>query len=241
MKNFRVVLVCLFWAAGCLTWLPMQQTVCMAQAAAEYPDPSRFENAIQAFEAESRETLPPEGAILGVGSSSMRMWTSIREDLKPLTVIPRGFGGSVMNDVLYYADRIVIPYKPRAVLLYEGDNDAAFGISPEKIVETFDALISKIRQELPATRVYVISIKPSISRWKIWDTMKQANALLKSRCEADPLLTFIDVATPMLDVKGEPLPDIFIQDNLHLNEKGYGIWSKAIRSILIPKESAFEK
>ena len=241
MKNLRVVSVCLFLAIGCFTSLPIEQPFCIAQTAAGSADPSRFESAIQAFEAESRETPPPEGAIVCIGSSSMRMWVSIREDLKPLTVIPRGFGGSVMNDALYYADRIVIRYKPRAVLLYEGDNDAAFGISPEKIVETFDALIRKIHQELPGTRVYVISIKPSISRWNIWDSMKETNALLKARCEADPLLTYIDVATPMLDEKGDVLHDIFIQDNLHLNAKGYGIWSRAIRSALIPGESGFEK
>jgi lysophospholipase L1-like esterase len=135
----------------------------------------------------------------------------------------------------------VIPYRPRAVLLYEGDNDAALGISPEKIAETFDAFIRKIHQELPETRVYVISVKPSISRWNIWDKMKQANALLKTKCESDPLLTYIDAAAPMLDEKGDVLQDIFIQDNLHLNEKGYGIWSRAIRSVLIPKESEFEK
>jgi lysophospholipase L1-like esterase len=171
----------------------------------------------------------------------MRMWTSIHEDLKPLTVIHRGFGGSTMKDALYYADRIVIPYRPRAVLLYEGDNDAAFGITPSKIYETFDEFIKKIHLALPETRIYVISIKPSISRRNIWNVMKKTNELLKARCDANPLLTFIDVATPMLDENGEVLPDIFIQDNLHLNEKGYGIWSEAIGSVLIRRESEFEK
>lgn len=241
MKNLRVLFVCLFLAFGGFARLPMEPPLCMAQASVDFPDPSRFESAIQAFEKESRENPPPEGAIVGLGSSSMRMWASIREDLRPLTMIPRGFGGSVMNDALYYADRIVIPYRPRAVLLYEGDNDVAFGISPEKIADAFDAFVRKIRRELPETRIYAISIKPSISRWNIWDKMKQANALLKTRCEADPLLTYIDVATPMLDEKGGVLPDIFIQDNLHLNAKGYGIWSQAIRSVLLPGESGFEK
>lgn len=241
MKNLRVIFVCLLLGIGCSTWLPMGQPLCLAQTAVGIPDPARFESAVEAFEKESRETPPPEGAIVGLGSSSMRMWTSIREDLKPLTMIPRGFGGSVMNDALYYADRIAVPYKPRAVLLYEGDNDAAFGISPEKIVETFDALIGKIHGELPGARIYVISIKPSISRWNIWETMRKTNELLKSRCDEEPLLTYIDVATPMLDDRGKVLQDIFIQDNLHLNKKGYAIWSKAIRSVLIPKESAFEK
>jgi lysophospholipase L1-like esterase len=241
MKKLRFIFVSFFFAVGYLTCLPVGELSSIAQTAAAYPDPSRFENAIKAFEEESKEAPPPEGAIVGIGSSSMLMWTSIHEDLEPLTVIHRGFGGSIMNDAYYYADRIVIPYKPRAVLLYEGDNDAAFGISPEKIIEMFDAFVKKIHEALPETRIYVISIKPSISRWNIWDAMKKANALLKARCETNPLLTYVDVATPMLGEKGEPLPDIFIQDNLHLNEKGYDIWSEAIRSVLIRKESEFER
>ena len=241
MKNLRLILVSFFFAVGYLTALPAEGLLSIAQTTAAYPDPSRFENAIKAFEEESKEVPPPEGAIVGIGSSSMRMWTSIHEDLKPLTIIHRGFGGSIMNDVLYYADRIVIPYKPRAVLLYEGDNDTVLGISPEKIIETFNAFVKKIHEALPETRIYVISIKPSISRWNIWDAMKKANALLKARCETNPLLTYIDAASPMLDEKGEPRPDIFIQDNLHLNKKGYDIWSEAVRSVLIRKESGFER
>jgi len=241
MKNLRLIFVSFFFAVGYFTCLPVEELLSIAQTTAAYPDPSRFENAIKAFEEESKETPPPEGAIVGIGSSSMRMWTSIHEDLKPLTIIHRGFGGSIMNDALYYAARIVIPYSPRAVLLYEGDNDTAFGISPEKIIEAFDAFVRKIHEALPETRIYVISIKPSISRWNIWDAMKKANALLKARCETNPFLTYIDVATPMLDEESELLPDIFIQDNLHLNEKGYDIWSEAIRSVLIQKESEFEK
>jgi len=241
MHYLRAVVICVLLAFGCFTVLPAQESFAAAQAGMEYPDPSRFETAIEAFEKESKETPPPEGAIVCIGSSSMRMWTSIREDLEPLTVIPRGFGGSTMKDALYYADRIVIPYKPRAVLLYEGDNDAAYGISPKIIKETFDAFVEKVHLALPETRIYVLAIKPSILRWNIWNAMEEANALLEAECEDNPLLTFIDVASPMLDATGAPLADLFIQDNLHMNAKGYGIWREVVRPILVQHESAFEK
>ena len=241
MKNPRIVFVSFLLAAVHLIGFAAGERIAVSQTEEAYPDPARFEKDIQAFEAESREVPPPEGAIVGIGSSSMRMWKTIQEDLDPLRIIHRGFGGSTMSDALYYVDRIVVPYRPGAVLLYEGDNDAAFGISPETICATFDAFVGTIHQALPETRIYVISVKPSISRWNIWNVMKETNLLLKERCAKDPLLTFIDVATPMLDGKGEPLPDIFLRDNLHLNEKGYGIWKEAVRSVLMEGELQYEK
>ena len=120
-------------------------TPCFAQKTAiEYPDPNRFEEAILHFESLDSITFPPENAIVCVGSSSMRGWTgTITKDLAPLTVIPRGFGGSNMNDALYFSDRIILKYKPRAIVLYEGDNDIALGISPEIILEKFQEFAEK--------------------------------------------------------------------------------------------------
>lgn len=205
-------------------------------------DPQRWEKAIQAFESEDRKAPPPEGAIVGIGSSSMFFWhAAIHKDLSPLTIIPRGFGGSTMEDARYYADRIVIPYRPRAVVLYEGDNDiGAFQLSPERILEIFNGFVAKIHDALPQTRIYVISIKPSIARWNVWPQMQETNRLLKAACESSALLTYIDVASPMLDENRRPRKDIFVEDKLHLNEKGYQIWTKAIRSILIPGEVEYE-
>ena len=205
-------------------------------------DPQRWEKAMQAFEAEDQRSPEPEGAIVGIGSSSMFFWhKTIHKDLSPLTIIPRGFGGSTMEDARYYADRIVIPYNPRAVLLYEGDNDiGAFKLSPERVLEIFNGFVAKIHNALPQTRIYVISIKPSILRWSFWPQMEKANRLLKTSCESNALLTYIDVASPMLDENGEPRKDIFLADNLHLNEKGYQLWANAIKSILLPREIQYE-
>jgi len=148
-----------------------------------------------------------------------------------------------MNDVLHFADRVVLPYEPRAILLYEGDNDIASGVTPQKVIETFEVLVKKVHAKLPKTRFYVLAIKPSIRRWKIWPEMKETNRLMKARCETDARFTYIDIATPMLNEKGEPKADIFKEDNLHMVRKGYEIWRDAVRPVrpvMVRGEEALE-
>jgi lysophospholipase L1-like esterase len=208
----------------------------------EYKNPDHFEKAMQQFETADQEQPPPQGAIVGIGSSSMRGWHStIKTDLAPLTIIPRGFGGSNMNEALHYADRIVLPYKPRAILLYEGDNDIAQDITPKKITDTFRAFIAKVHKDLPNCRIYFLSIKPSISRWKMWPKMQEANNLIAAECAKDKRLTYVDVASGMLDDEGKPLKNIFKEDNLHMTRPGYVIWENAVRPILIEAELQFEQ
>jgi len=206
-----------------------------------YSDPSRFENAIQEFENIDKKQPPPEGAIVCIGSSSMRGWhPTIRKDLAPLTIIPRGFGGSNMNDALYYVDRVIMPYKPRAVVIYEGDNDVAQGILPHLIADTFRQLVSKIHKQLPTARIYFLSVKPSIRRWEMWPEMQEVNRLIESECSKDSRLTFVDVASGMLGEDGKPRSDIFKEDNLHMVRNGYFIWRDALRPILLKNELPFE-
>ncbi|NLF30969.1 MAG: hypothetical protein GX591_08800 [Planctomycetes bacterium] len=173
----------------------------------KYHDPARFAEQIAAFEAADAEAMPPTGAIVCVGSSSMRGWHPwLADDLAPLTVIGRGFGGSNMYDALVYVDRVVLKYRPRAVLLYEGDNDVALGVTPREILQMFGALRKAIHRELPDCRIYVMSVKPSPSRWEMWPQMVQTNRLLQAACNGDERLTYIDVSTPMLGADGQPLP-----------------------------------
>lgn len=211
------------------------------EAQNEYPDPTRFEKAIQKFEEQDKEQFPPANAIVCIGSSSMRGWhKDIAQDLSPLTVIPRGFGGSNMNDVLHYTDRAVLAYKPRAILLYEGDNDVAQKITPQKITDTFLTFVEKVHTELPECRIYFISIKPSIKRWDIWPKMQDANDRIAQACDKDKRLTYIDVATGMIGEDGTPHPHIFKKDNLHMVRSGYEIWRDAVRPVLIENELAHE-
>jgi lysophospholipase L1-like esterase len=236
-KRYILAMMFMFFVAGITD--AFSQTDSGGKA--DYPDPTRFEGAIRRFESMDLKNMPPEKAIVCTGSSSMLGWhKTISKDLQPLTIIPRGFGGSTMNDLLFYAEQIVIKYKPRAVVIYEGDNDIAIGIPPSMIRDTFREFTAKVHEYLPDTRIYFLTIKPSIQRWKMWARMKEANSLIASECEKDERLTYIDVSTPMLDDSGMVRKDIFLKDNLHMNESGYEIWKGIVRPVLIKNELKFD-
>ncbi|MDP1932671.1 MAG: GDSL-type esterase/lipase family protein [Gammaproteobacteria bacterium] len=217
--------------------------VCSLQLSAqELPDPARYEEAIQKFEEQDRLSPPPANAIVLTGSSSIMYWNEeAPADLAPLTVIPRGFGGTVMNDVLHYLDRVALVYKPRAILIYEGDNDTGRNNIPnDVIIDQLEKIISRIHTELPETRIYVLAVKPSVLRVASWPVAQALNERYKAIADTDPLVTYIDTATPFLKSDGTVMTDIFVEDNLHLNEKGYDIWAAAVREVLIRYERAFE-
>ncbi len=207
----------------------------------DYPNPQRYEEAILNYEKSDSLSFPPGNAIVCYGSSSMRGWhDSISVDLAPLTLIPRGFGGSNMNDALYYSERMILNYKPRAVLLYEGDNDIGDEIPPNKIINKFEQFISKVHKRLPKCRIYVLAIKPSLRRWHQRDQMRFANKLLEENCSKDERLEFIDIVSIMLNENGVPKEDIFLADSLHMNRKGYLLWRDAVRPIIVSQEEGFE-
>ena len=220
-------------------------TVGVAALAVAQPrtiDPGRFEEAIQAFEAEDRAMMPPAGAIVVTGSSSIRRWHSTLErDLAPLTVIPRGFGGSTMQDVEHFLNRIVLPYKPRAVVIYEGDNDTgAYGVPPAEIAGRLESIVSRIHAALPTARVYVMSVKPSLARVAVWDKAQETNALYQRVAAENDRVAYIDVATPFLRADGKVMDDIFIADGLHLNQKGTAVWASTIKAALMAGEAQHE-
>ena len=214
----------------------------LASPACFRPDPERFEAEIEAWETADLESPPPANAIVFVGSSSIGYWDTVALDLAPLTIIQRSFGGSWMRDAVHYADRIVTAYDPRAVVLYEGDNDIGFGrLYPRNLLRDYQAFVDRVHAELPEARIYFLAIKPSIARWNQWPRMKEANSLIEAATENDDRLFFIDVATPLLGPNGGPPPEsLFIEDRLHLNPDGYAIWTDIVRPVLYEHELLYE-
>lgn len=194
-----------------------------------------FQNEIQAFKKQDSISPPPKNAILFTGSSSFRKWTDVQTHFPGFTIINRGFGGSVLPDVIRYANDIIIPYRPKQVLIYCGDNDLASSdsITPQIVAARFIQLFNVIRTALPKTRVSFVSIKPSPSRERLMPKMKHANLLIKSFLKKQKNTSYVDVFTPMLLLNGKPKPELFLEDKLHMNEKGYVIWQKAIQPHLI--------
>ena len=191
--------------------------------------PSQWEPDIQKFEAADRLSPARAGEVVFLGSSSIRMWQSLAADFPGLAVVNRGFGGSELSDAVQFADRIVVPHRPRVVVLYAGDNDLDSGKTPARVFKDFQSFVTLIHQRLPAARIVFISIKPSLARVKIMDKAREANRLIRDYIRGDDRLAYVDVFTPMLDATGQPRSELFLEDGLHMNARGYAIWRDLIR------------
>jgi lysophospholipase L1-like esterase len=186
------------------------------------------------FDSADRVHLPAPHEVLFVGSSSIRMWTTLAADFPGVPVINRGFGGSELSDVVAFADRIVVPYRPRLIVLYAGDNDLAAGKTPATVLAELRSFVAIVHRDLPGTPIAFIAVKPSIARQAILDRFRETNRLVRLYAATDPSLRFVDVFTPMLDSLGQPRRDLFLEDGLHMNAAGYAIW----RDLLTPVVSA---
>lgn len=171
-----------------------------------------------------QKQTPPKDAVLFVGSSSMRLWKNLRTSFPYLNVINRGFGGSRLEDVNFYFDRIVAPYNPKTIVLYAGENDVNDGVAPEKVLADFQKFSQMVRAKFPRAKLLYVSLKPSPSRWNLADNFRKTNELIKVEIAKDKRAKFIDVWSAMLNEKGEPKDELFVADKLHMNEKGYAIW-----------------
>jgi lysophospholipase L1-like esterase len=204
-----------------------------AQQAPPTPlDPERFEPEIRKFEEADRATPPPRGSIVFVGSSSIRRWDTLSRDFPGVPVLNRGFGGSEASDVLRYASRVILPYRPSRIVFYAGDNDLARGKTPAAIAADVKRLWQLLAAELPQARMAIISVKPSLARWSLVSQTRETNQLLRRLADSDPRLTYIDVFTPMIGPGGTPVPEHFVEDGLHLTPAGYRIWTTAVAPFL---------
>lgn len=158
------------------------------------------------------------------------MWSTLAADMSPLPVLNRGFGGSRTRDVLAVFDRIVTPYAPRVIIYYCGDNDLGKdNTDSQSAADGFIEFDRRARAKWPQVRMLYVAIKPSLLRWKNWTAMERANALVRDYCERTPGAAFLDVATPMLTADGKPEPTLFKEDGLHLNARGYALWTGIIK------------
>lgn len=187
-----------------------------------------WERDMQRFAAADAAHPPPKGAVLFVGSSSIRLWETLAQDFPGTATINRGFGGSEIRDSTWYADRIVVPYAPRTIVFYAGENDLNSGRSPQQVREDFRAFVRQVRSELPRVRIVLVSIKPSPLRAAQLPAQREANALLREEVAKAKNATFVDVATPMLGADGQPRAELFGEDRLHMNPAGYAIWRERI-------------
>src|SRR5690349_15825436 len=213
--NFKLVF--LFWIA-CLTL--------------HGQDPLRFEKEVNKLVA-GDSTVNKRKLILFTGSSSIRLWKTLEADLQGHNVLNRGFGGSETTDLIYYFDKLIPPNQPKQIFIYEGDNDLASGKTPDQVMAATDSLLTLIRTKYSKkVRVVFITPKPSISRWRLKDQYVSYVGKLKSWAKHKRRVAVADVWTPLLDDQGKVMHDIFMDDNLHLNAKGYAIWTKTIRPFI---------
>jgi lysophospholipase L1-like esterase len=184
---------------------------------------------LAAFAAADDKRAPAPDGVLFVGSSSIRLWDGLETDFAALpVVINRGFGGSTLSDCVHYLDRLVIPYRPRVVLVYAGDNDLAEGKTAPNVLRQFEAFVQGVHSALPETRIAFISIKPSPARASLLPEIRRANRLVEQFAAAHPGVAYVDVYTPMLAADGSPRSELFRPDALHLNATGYALWKSVI-------------
>lgn len=188
----------------------------------------RWQKDMQAFEKQDQEKPLPEHPIIFTGSSSIRMWKSLADDFPSLSVVNRGFGGSEVFDAVTYADVLVLKHHPRQVVMYSGSNDINAGKTPQRVLADFKTFVALVHAALPGCRISYISNAPNPKRWSLVDQMREANRLVEEFTRTDKRLEYINTHDAMLGSDGMPKPDIFLDDNLHMNAKGYAIWKEIV-------------
>lgn len=191
-------------------------------------DPARFKSEIEELVQKEHQFEPGKKLVLFTGSSSVRMWKDVAEYFPDYNVINHGFGGSHFSDLIYYYEELIPKYNPDYLFIYEGDNDIASNKKPGKILKEAKELVGHILQDLPKTKVVLISPKPSVARWHLSKNYQKLNKKLERFAKKTDNLEYADVWSAMLDENDQVFTDVFLDDNLHMNKKGYDIWGKVI-------------
>lgn len=211
----------------CLSLVAVFTTMSFAEDAKVPESIARWKKDMDKFAAADKRNPVKPGGVVFVGSSSIRMW-DLKKSFPELDAVNRGFGGSRLEDSVYYADQIILPYKPKTVVVYAGDNDIAAKYTPEQILEDFQEFEAKVHKELPETEILYIAVKPSLSRWKMIEEVRATNKLIAAECAKTDHCEFIDIDAPMLGEDGKPRKELFKNDGLHMTDEGYVIWAKEL-------------
>jgi len=207
-------------------------SVCSAFAADKPAQPgvSKWEKAIAAFEQTDATNPPPKGALLFIGSSTIRMWKTLQQDFPKHAVINRGFGGSQIADATQFAPRIVIPYAPKAIYLRSGGNDLWAGKSVDQVFADFQSFVAAVHAKLPETDIVYIALCPSIARWNQAGITKELNAKVAAFIQGKPHLRYVETFDMAYDTAGNARPELFIKDRLHFNAEGYKLLAERVRA-----------
>ncbi len=192
-----------------------------------------FKNEIIAFLKQDSIQKPEDGMVLFIGSSSFRLWKDVKEDFKNPNILNRAFGGATLLDVIQYQEAVALQYKPKKIFIYCGENDVASSekVTPKMVLKRFKTLYKSLRNHFPETPIVFVSLKPAISRWAMRDRMIATNKLIHGFMKNKKNAVFVDIWDAMLE-NGEPKKDIFKEDNLHMNSKGYAIWVEKMNALV---------
>lgn len=192
-----------------------------------------FTNEIIAFRKQDSINKPKDGMLLFIGSSSFRLWKNVKEDFNNPNILNRAFGGATLSDVIYFQNDVALKYKPKKIFIYCGENDVANSdkATPKVVFKRFKTLYKSLRNHFPKTPIIFVSLKPAISRWSMKDRMFQTNRLISSYLYKKKNAVFVNIWDKMLE-NGEPKKDIFKEDKLHMNEKGYAIWVEEMKELV---------
>jgi lysophospholipase L1-like esterase len=232
MKELRHLLPGLLSCALVLGTLRAQDARTIPPAAPPSLEPTRFAKDIDAFLAADKTHPPPRKAILFIGSSIFRQWTKLPRQMAPLPVFNRAFGGSVTTDLLYYMDKVVLPYEPRIIVYYCGSNDVLAGRNAEEIFDGFRLFVERVHATLPQTRISYVSINRAPQEQDKWDIVDGANNLARNYCAKNKWLTFIDVNPALFDKTGQPRMDLYLADKLHLKQPAYDAFAAIIKPVV---------
>jgi lysophospholipase L1-like esterase len=232
-KAMKIILVLLGAIVLGLSWPAWKFYEGMQKSRSE--DPLVWEEDITALESNTRSRFGPGEGVVFIGSSSIRFWETLEEDMSPIPVIQHGFGGAKLNDIVHYAERLVNAYKPLAVVVFAGTNDIdpAASKTPGVLLASYQAFVRKVRADQPDLPIFYIGITPSPLRWSVWPVAQQTNQLIEDWIGTDPTLHFIDTSGALMGGNGEPSQDNYILDGLHLSDRGYGVWRVIIRQRLL--------